>query len=52
MNAGDFAEKAMQLYKDENLRNTLGKNGKKFIENDFCWEKVSKNLVDIYNNLD
>jgi glycosyltransferase involved in cell wall biosynthesis len=52
MNAGDFAEKAIELYKDENLRKTLGNNGKKFIENDFCWEKVSKNLVDIYNNLD
>ncbi|MCD6544631.1 MAG: glycosyltransferase family 4 protein [Flavobacteriaceae bacterium] len=45
----DFAEKIMTLYKDPNLREELGKNGFRFIEEEFVWEKVSHNLVQIYN---
>lgn len=48
----DFAEKIMQLFSNPKLREELGLNGKHFIENEFCWEKVSKNLVDIYKELD
>ncbi len=48
-NSIDFAEKLMILYKDPILREQLGKNGKRFIEEDFVWEKVSSNLVDVYD---
>jgi glycosyltransferase involved in cell wall biosynthesis len=49
--AKDFANKVMLLYENKDLRSTLGKNGKQFIENEFCWEKTSKKLIDLYANL-
>ncbi len=51
-NAEDFTKKVMELYSDDRLRKTLGENGKRFIEEKFVWEKVSHNLVDIYNKLE
>jgi len=51
-NADDFAEKVLLLYNDENKRIELGTNGKNFIEKEFCWEKVSLNLIDMYNGLE
>ena len=47
----DFANKVLELYNNKELRNELGNNGKSFIENEFCWERVSQNLVDIYDEL-
>lgn len=51
-NAKDFANKVLELYKDEKLRNTLGANGKRFIEEEFNWEKTSQKLVQIYDELE
>jgi len=51
-NAVDFAKKIFELYKNDAMRKELGQNGKNFIENDFCWENVSGNLVEIYNELE
>ena len=50
-NINDFSKKVIELYNDPKLRKLLGKNGKEFIENEFCWEKASKNLVDLYHDL-
>lgn len=50
-NADDFAEKILQLFKDEDLRFELGKNGKKFVRNEFCWEKTSKKLLNLYETI-
>ena len=50
-NVEDFANKVLELYNNPVLRNDLGEKGKSFIENEFCWEKVSQNLVDIYDEL-
>ncbi|NOR28326.1 MAG: glycosyltransferase, partial [Lutibacter sp.] len=50
-NAEDFSEKVMQLYADKNLRDTFGENGKRFVENEFCWEKTSEKLIELYANL-
>jgi len=50
-NTKDFIEKIMQLFADDTLRNKLGINGKKFIEEEFCWEKVSRKLIQIYKEL-
>ncbi|MFD2528960.1 glycosyltransferase family 4 protein [Polaribacter marinaquae] len=47
----DFTAKIQILYKDASLRNNLGKNGKNFIINEFCWEETSKKLLNLYNNL-
>ncbi len=47
----DFSNKVLQLFEDKDLRVTLGDNGKRFIEEEFCWEKTSKNLIDLYANL-
>jgi len=41
----------LKLASDENLRNQMGANGKAFIETEFSWEKTSKNLVHLYDNL-
>ncbi len=50
-NSEDFAKKIMLLFSNESLRNELGANGKKFIEEEFCWEKSSKKLIQIYQEL-
>jgi len=50
-NAVDFAKKILELYNNDEMRKELGQNGKNFIENVFCWENVSGNLVEIYNEL-
>ena len=49
---GGFTNKVLKLYHNEELRNELGENGKKFIEEEFVWEKVSQNLVDLYAKLE
>ncbi|MCF6222197.1 MAG: glycosyltransferase family 4 protein [Flavobacteriaceae bacterium] len=48
----DFTNKVLELYHDKSLRENLAKNGKYFIEEEFVWEKVSNNLVDIYKELE
>ncbi|MDP3945852.1 MAG: glycosyltransferase family 4 protein [Lutibacter sp.] len=50
-NAQDFADKVLQLYDDEALRERLGQNGKQFVEEEFCWEKTSEKLIALYANL-
>ena len=44
----EIAEKIMLLYNDPELCSELGQNGKHFIEQKFSWEKVSRNLKDLY----
>ena len=46
--ANDIAEKIKILYNDPALSHELGQNGKRFIEQKFSWEKVSRNLKDLY----
>ncbi|MDN3642362.1 glycosyltransferase family 4 protein [Lutimonas halocynthiae] len=46
--ANEIAEKIMLLFNDPKLCNELGQNGKHFIEQKFSWEKVSRNLKDLY----
>ena len=50
-NVDDFAEKILQLFKDEDLRLELGENGKKFVRNEFCWEETSKKLLNLYETI-
>ena len=48
----DFSAKVLELYKDKELRDRLGNNGKQFIEDEFSWEKTSKKLIALYHNLE
>lgn len=50
-NVEDFESKVLELYKNEVLRNKLGQNGKNFVRNEFTWDKTSKELINLYNNL-
>ena len=50
-NAVDFTQKVLDLYTNQSLSKELGVNGKQFIENEFCWEKTSKKLIELYNSL-
>ena len=47
----DFTKKILELFANESLRNELGNNGKKFIENEFSWEQTSKKLLHLYETL-
>lgn len=47
----DFVEKTLELYNDQDKRETFGKNGKEFIENEFSWEHTSKELLKLYDDL-
>ncbi|MBV1888169.1 MAG: glycosyltransferase, partial [Urechidicola sp.] len=51
-NVEDFADKVLQLYQDQDLQLELGGNGKQFIEEEFCWEKTSKKLIKLYDELE
>jgi len=50
--ATEIAEKIMTLFSDPDLSKKLGLNGKQFIEEKFCWEKVSGNLKELYLELE
>jgi glycosyltransferase involved in cell wall biosynthesis len=47
----DFSLKILKLFRDKELRNTLGENGKYFVRNEFLWEHTSKHLIELYKNL-
>jgi glycosyltransferase involved in cell wall biosynthesis len=51
---GDVSELAsgiIALIEDEKSRKSFGENGRKFVEKDYSWQKISKKLVDIYQSL-
>lgn len=50
-NGQDFADKVLQLNEDSAWRDRLGRNGKQFVEEEFCWEKTSEKLIALYENL-
>ncbi|AZJ36167.1 glycosyltransferase family 4 protein [Tenacibaculum singaporense] len=50
-NVEDFARKVIRLYQNDSLRNELGEHGKEFVRNKFTWDKTSKELINLYNNL-
>jgi hypothetical protein len=46
-NSDDLVEKLSLLLDDKDLATKMGKEGHKFIENNFNWEKIAKNFVGI-----
>ncbi|ACV23991.1 glycosyltransferase family 4 protein [Methanocaldococcus fervens] len=49
-NPKNLKEKILELINDENLRKTLGKNGKEFSKN-FSWKKCANNVREVYEEL-
>ncbi|WP_111709256.1 glycosyltransferase [Lutibacter citreus] len=49
-NHDDFTEKVLEFYTVKTLQEKMGESGKQFIENEFFWEKTSKDLVQLYSN--
>ena len=50
-NVADFEDKVLSLYNNPNLREELGENGENFVKKQFTWDKTSKGLINLYNNL-
>lgn len=51
-NSKDFAEKVMTLYRDKNLCEELGENGRRVtLEENVNWEHDQKDLVALYSDL-
>ena len=48
----DFADKVLELYKNKDLKNRLGENGKKAsLEGQLNWETTQRSLIQLYNSL-
>ena len=47
----EFSNMVLKLYNNKELYQSCGENGKHFIENEFCWEKTSQKLIDLYDKL-
>jgi glycosyltransferase involved in cell wall biosynthesis len=50
-NVSELASGIIALIEDEKSRKSFGENGRKFVEKDYSWQKISKKLVDIYQSL-
>ena len=46
-NAKEWIEKLSLLINDEQKRKTMGEEGRKFVENNFSWDKITKEFLDI-----
>ncbi len=50
-NASDLADKTIKLLSDEKLYETVVKNGRELIEKNYTWEKIAKNLEEVYGQV-
>lgn len=50
-NPKEIAEAVLKLYNDEELRKNLGKNGRKYVMNNFSRESITRKLENILLNL-
>ncbi|UCE38188.1 MAG: glycosyltransferase family 4 protein [Thermoplasmata archaeon] len=51
MNAEDLAKKINLLLLDENLRKRMGESGRRKVEREFAWDKVVKQIEEVYNDV-
>lgn len=51
MNAEDLAEKIKLLLSDPMLRKKMGENGRSKVLKDFTWDKVAKQIEEVYEQL-
>ena len=50
-NPKQLAEKIIMLLEDENLRREMGKIGRKYVEENFSWDKIAKEYIKIFRLL-
>lgn len=50
-NSMDLAEKIMRLSDEKELRDKMGENGRKLVEEQFNWETLANKIIDVYNSL-
>lgn len=50
-NDREFAEKVIELLRDEKERKRIGKNARKFVEENYSWEKQSRALYNVFREL-
>ncbi len=48
-NAEEWIEKLSLLVNDEQKRKTMGEEGRKFVEDNFNWNKIARDFLDILN---
>lgn len=51
MNAKDLAEKITQLLSDADLRKKMGENGRRKVNEDFTWDKVVRQVEEVYSEV-
>jgi glycosyltransferase involved in cell wall biosynthesis len=50
-NDREFAEKVVELLRDENERRRIERNARKFVEENYSWEKQTKILYNVFKEL-
>ncbi len=50
-NAQDLADKILELYRNSELRQTMGCNGQKAVRERYNWQQTSRDLIEMYNAL-
>ena len=50
-NEEEYKDKIMALYKDDDLRGLMGKNGREFVEIDYCWEKIVERMERVLHTI-
>jgi len=50
-NGAELASSIIELVEDEKLRKTLGKKGRKYVEQNLSWSKIAQKLVGIYASI-
>ncbi len=48
--AESLADETLKVLKDENLYNSVSKNGREFIEKNYTWKQISKKLHAVYSD--
>ncbi len=51
MNARDLADKIKQILSDEDLRKKMGQTGRKKVEREFSWDKVTSQIEQVYEEV-
>ena len=45
-----IVEKVNQFYNDKSIRETIGVNGKNFVNNFLNWDSVGQKIINLFNN--
>jgi glycosyltransferase involved in cell wall biosynthesis len=48
---GELAEKILELLRDRELRQRLGRQGREWVSNNFSWEQIAHRLEQVYDEV-